>query len=287
MTEKIEIVGIRYCRLGTADLEGTVDFATSAIGLEEVARENGAVYLRGDDRDHNLVYFAGDPNDHTLGFEVETFEELDAAERLLAGAGCAVRRGTDEEAAARRCMGFLNFTDPTGNSIDLTVRPFASGRRYFPSRDAGITEFSHVGLKTDNPARDEKFWSDHFNIRANDRIGEAALMSFDEVHHRLALFPTDHAGIQHINFQVETVDDIMRSYYFLTERQVQIRFGPGRHPTSGAMFLYYEGPDGMTYEYSSGVRNVDADWRPRQLPFKDESFCMWGSRPNIPEFSGD
>ncbi|MBO6783802.1 MAG: VOC family protein [Alphaproteobacteria bacterium] len=287
MKEKIEIVGIRYCRLGTADLDGAVDFAKTMIGLEEVARENGAVYLRGDHRDHNLVYFEGDPNDHTLGFEVETFEELDTAEQILSGAGCEVRRGTDEEAAARRCMGFLNFTDPTGNSIDLTVRPFHSGRRYFPSRDAGITEFSHVGLKTSDPERDEKFWSGHFNIRANDRIGAAALMSFDEVHHRLALFPTDHAGIQHINFQVEAIDDIMRSYYFLTERQVQIRFGPGRHPTSGAMFLYYEGPDGMTYEYSSGVRNVDENWRPRQLPFKDESFCMWGSRPNIPEFSDD
>ena len=281
----IEVIGIRYCRLGTADLEGSVEFACNIIGLEEVGQEDDAVYLRGDHRDHNIVYFRGDPSDHTLGLEVETFEELDEAESTLAGAGFEVSRGTDTEAAARRCMGFINFCDPTGNPVDLVVRPFHSGRRYFPSRDAGITEFSHVGLKTTNAARDEKFWSDYFNIRANDRIGQAALMSFDEVHHRIALFPTDHAGIQHINFQVETVDDIMRSYYFLNERQVAIRFGPGRHPTSGAMFLYYEGPDGMTYEYSSGVRNVDENWQPRQLPFKDESFCMWGARPNIPEFS--
>lgn len=283
----IEIVDIRYCRLGTADLESTVNFAKNMIGLEEVDRENGGVYLRGDARDHNICYFAGDPNDHTLGLEVRTFEALEAAASTLQGAGIAVRHGTEDEAAARRVMGFVNFTDPTGNSIDLVVRPHHSGRRYFPSRDAGITEFSHVGLKTTDPARDEDFWTGLFNIRANDRIGDAALMSFDAVHHRIALFPTDHPGIQHINFQVESLDDIMRSHYFLTERQVNIRFGPGRHPTSGAMFLYYEGPDGMTYEYSSGVRNVDEDWRPRQLPFKDESFCMWGARPNIPEFSND
>lgn len=283
----INIVGIRYCRLGTADLESTVKYAKDLIGLEEVGRENGFVYMRGDNRDHNICYFEGDPQDHTLGLAIETFEELDAAEHSLADAGFAVRRGTDDEAAARRVMGFLNFKDPTGNSIDLVVRPFHSGRRYFPSRDAGITEFSHVGLKTSDARRDEAFWSGLFNIRTNDRIGAAALMSFDEVHHRIALFPTDHAGIQHINFQVESIDDIMRSHYFLTARQVQIRFGPGRHPTSGAMFLYYEGPDGMTYEYSSGVRNVDENWRPRQLPFKNESFCMWGAQPNIPEFSND
>src|SRR5438132_5229302 len=42
-------------------------------------------------------------------------------------------------------------------------------------------------------------------------------------------------------------DDIMRSYYFLREQNVRIRFGPGRHPTSGAMFLYFEGPDGMKH----------------------------------------
>ncbi len=282
----IEIVDIRYCRLGTADLESTVDFAKSMIGLEEVDRADGQVYLRGDDRDHNICYFAGDPADHTFGLEVETFEALDAAANTLEAAGVNVRRGSDDEATARRVMGFINFRDPTGNSVDLVVRPFHSGRRYFPSRDAGITEFSHIGIKTDDPVRDERFWSGLFNIRANDRIGDAALMSFDEVHHRIALFPTDHAGIQHINFQVESIDDIMRSHYFLTERQVAIRFGPGRHPTSGAMFLYYEGPDGMTYEYSSGVRNVDETWRPRQLPFTDESFCMWGAHPNIPEFSG-
>lgn len=283
----IEIVDIRYCRLGTRDVDGAVRFATEMIGLEMVGRENGAAYVRGDDRDHNICYFPGDPADTTLGLEVRTFDALDAAEAQLNGVGFETRRGNEAEAAARRCMGFVNFRDPTGNSVDLVVRPFASGRRYFPARDAGITEFSHVGLKTTDPARDEAFWTTHFNIRVNDRIGPAPLMSFDAVHHRIALFPTDHAGIQHINFQTESIDDIMRSFYFFRDRQIRISFGPGRHATSGAMFLYYDGPDGMTYEYSSGVRLVDESWRPRQFPFTDESFCVWGSRPEIGEFRAD
>jgi 2,3-dihydroxy-p-cumate/2,3-dihydroxybenzoate 3,4-dioxygenase len=283
----IEIVDIRYCRLGTADLDGAVRFATELIGLELVGRENGAAYVRGDDRDHNICYFEGDPVDQTLGLEVRTFDELAAAETALQAAGAEPQRGNDDDAAARRCMGFINFHDPTGNSIDLVVRPFHSGNRYFPGRDAGITEFSHVGLKTTDAPRDEVFWTTLFNFRANDWIGTAPLMSFDEVHHRVALFPTDHAGIQHINFQTESLDDIMRSYYIFRDRQIRIRFGPGRHATSGAMFLYYEGPDRLIYEYSSGVRMVDETWRPRQLPFTNESFCVWGSRPDIDEFQAD
>jgi len=31
----------------------------------------------------------------------------------------------------------------------------------------------------------------------------------------------------------------------------------------------------------------EASYRPRQFPFAPESFCMWGSRPDIPEFRAD
>ena len=115
----IEIVDIRYCRLGTADLDETVRFATELIGLELVDRENGAAYVRGDDRDHNICYLEGDPADQTLGFEVRTLDELAAAETTLQAAGVETRRGSDDEAAARRCMGFINFNDPTGRAPGL------------------------------------------------------------------------------------------------------------------------------------------------------------------------
>lgn len=281
----IRIVDLRYVRLGTGDLNRAVTFATEIIGLELVGRENGRAYLRGDDRDHNVSYFEGDPNDHTTGLEVESFEKLEDAASELETVGVEVRRGTERECAERRVMGFINFHDPTGNSFDLVVRPFHSGRRYFPSRDAGITEFSHIGLRTSDAPRDEKFWTSHFNIRPNDWIGTAPLLSFDQVHHRMALFPSNQPGIQHVNFQVQTVDDVMRSHYFLRDRQVRIVFGPGRHATSGARFLYFEGPDGVIYEYSCGVRLIeDPDYRPRQFPFTAESFCVWGAKPDIPEF---
>lgn len=281
----IPLVDLRYVRLGTDDPEGCVAFATGMIGLELVRREDGRAYLRGDDRDHNIVYVKGDPAEQAVGFEIEHEADFRAAPERLAAAGVAVRRGTPDECRDRRVQAFVAFRDPTGNPIELVFRPFHSGRRFFPSRDAGITEFSHIGLKTTDAARDEKFWTGLFNIRANDWIGPAPLMSFDHVHHRLALFPAKEPGVQHINFQVAGIDDIMRSWYFLQERQVKIMFGPGRHPSSSAMFLYFEGPPAMVYEYSHGVRHVKAgEWRPRQFPFDTWSFCMWGAKPAIAEF---
>jgi 2,3-dihydroxy-p-cumate/2,3-dihydroxybenzoate 3,4-dioxygenase len=280
----IRIADMQYVRLGTKDVERAAKFLTEIVGLQPVRREDGRAYLRGDDRDHDLCYFPGEPGNHIVGLKIETRGELESAAEQLAAAGCAVERGTKVECEERRVLDLIRFRDPSKNTFELVLRPHISVRRYFPTRDAGITEFSHIGLKTSDAARDEEFWSTLFNFRANDWIGPAGLLSFDKVHHRFALFPAPVPGVQHINFQVASIDDIMRSYYFLQDRQVRIVFGPGRHVTSGAYFLYFEGPDGVVYEYSSGVRMVDESWRPRQLPFCDEAFCAWGSRPDIPEF---
>jgi 2,3-dihydroxy-p-cumate/2,3-dihydroxybenzoate 3,4-dioxygenase len=282
----IHLNDIRYVRLGTRDLAAAERYATSILGLEAAGRADGCSYFRSDGRDYTLAYFEGDPADHTAAFEVADSAALDAAAAEIEAQKLPVRRGTRAECELRRVEQFVHLKDPSGNGIDLVVRPWESGRRYVPARDAGITGFSHIGLRTTDAVRDEEFWTRVCSARVSDRIGVAPLLRIDAIHHKIALFPSSHAGVQHINHQVSSIDDVMRAYYFLRENNVRIVFGPGRHPTSSAIFLYYEGPDGMVYEYSTGVCSIDdeANHRPRQFPFAPSSFCMWGSRPDIPEF---
>jgi 2,3-dihydroxy-p-cumate/2,3-dihydroxybenzoate 3,4-dioxygenase len=282
----ISLKDIRYVRLGTANLDDAVRYATRILGLELVRRDRHGAYLRADDRDHTLVYTTGAPREHSVAFEVGSLAELDSAASELDNAGHRVRSGTRLECEQRWLDSMVTFEDPSGNNIELVARPAHSGRRYFPSRDAGITSFSHIGLHSIAPRKDEAFWTTTCNARVSDWIGEAPLLRIDPVHHRVALFPSKRNGVQHINHQVQSIDDIMRSYYFLREQNVKIRFGPGRHPTSGAMFLYFDGPDGMIYEYSSGVSMItdEAGHKPRQFPAVNSSFCAWGSVPDIPEF---
>lgn len=284
----IHLHDIRYVRLGTPDLDASVKYATDVLGLEVAERTGKTVYFRSDSRDHTLVYFEGDPRDHTAAFEVDTARELDDALQTLEDAGVRAVRGTAEEAEQRHARDFIRFNDLSGNRIELVFAPHHSGRRFFGSRDAGITGFSHIGLRTLDGRRDEAFWTTLLGAKVSDRIGEAALLRIDDVHHKIALFPSKFPGVQHINHQVESIDDVMRAYYILRERNIPIKFGPGRHPTSGAMFLYFEGPDGMVYEYSTGVRMITEEdektYRPRDFPMVPSSFCMWGARPDIPEF---
>ena len=288
----IDLHDIRYVRLGTRDLDNAIRFATEIVGLQLVAREGKAAYfrsdtvaVRGDTRDHTLVYFEGDPADHAIGFDLADHAELDAVGAALEAAGQPVRLGTSEECERRRVKSFIATRDPSGNAIEIVTRPFHSGVRYFPARDAGVTHFSHIGLYTTNPQRDEAFWTRVYNARVSDWIGDSPLLRIDTAHHSLALFPAARTGVQHINHQVEDVDDLMRSWYFLQEKGVKILFGPGRHPLSTAVMLYFAGPDGMVYEYSVGVKHIrpeeEARYRPRQFPFDRSAFCMWGAEPQF------
>jgi len=273
-------------RLASSDLDASVKFATEVLGLQLVRRDSHRACLRASPgQDHHLTYVRGGLGGEALAFAVENAAALEHLAGQLESAGHRVREGTRAEADERHVEALFSLADPSGNRLEL-VRASPTGDAWVEARDAGITSFSHVGLRTQDARRDEQFWTRRLGAQVSDWIGEAPLLRLDAVHHRLALFPSARPGIQHVNFQVAGVDDVMRSYYFLRERGVRIVFGPGRHPTSSAIFLYFEGPDSTVYEYSTGVRLIsDATiWEPRRFPFAASSFCMWGSRPDIPEF---
>jgi 2,3-dihydroxy-p-cumate/2,3-dihydroxybenzoate 3,4-dioxygenase len=283
----IDLRRIRYVRIGTPDLDEATNFATRILGLQPAGRERGMAYFRSDWRDHTICYVEGDPAQHATAFEVSHTDDLDAIGAELERHGHRVRRGTTAEREARRVRDFITFDDPSGNTMEIVWRAQDGTRRYFPTRDCGINEFSHIGLRTTNAARDEAFWTQIFNGRVSDWIGDAPLLRFNPVHHTIALFPSTYAGVQHINHQVDSIDDVMRSWYFVREqRGCKVVFGPGRHASSGAMFLYFEGLDGMVYEYSTGVMiiNDEANYVPRSFPFTAEAFCLWGAKPDITEF---
>lgn len=282
----IRLRDVCYVRLGTRDLTGATRYATDVLGLEIGEEAGAAAYFRSDQREHTLCWFEGDPADQTVAFEVDTRAELDAAATLLESIGHPVHVGTAAEADLRKVRAFMAFRDPTGNRIELAWRPAMGGRRFRGTRDAGITGFSHVGLCTTDAARDERFWTTVCNARVSDRIGDAPLLRIDEIHHKIALFPTNRAGIQHINHQVESTDDVQRSHAHIRGLGIPVVFGPGKHPTSSARFLYFEGPDGMVFEYSSGVRSIADEllYRERQFEFGPKGFCEWGAKPDIREF---
>ncbi len=276
----ITLTDIAYVRSGVADLEAATRFATGIVGLELVTpTEVGVAHLRADGRHHCLALVEGPSGVISSGFTVGGPDALDAAETELERSGISVHRGSAAEARSRRVREFIAFDDPFGNRLELVSQQETVARPVAFSRAAGITEFGHLCLDAPDVHEAYRFWSTRFNARVSDWLGDAAcLMRIDPVHHKLAVFRGDEPGLCHMNFQVETIDDVFRNWHFLVEHDVEIEMGPGRHPQSGAIFLYFLGPEGFTYEYSFGVRRIedDAAWVPRTFdPAEPGSIDMW------------
>jgi 2,3-dihydroxy-p-cumate/2,3-dihydroxybenzoate 3,4-dioxygenase len=284
----IAIEQLCYVRLGTRDLVPAVHFAQRILGLELVEQDDAQAAFRSDFRDHRLVFTKDLRPTQTVGFELRDTETLERAADTLAHNGYDVTRGSAEAAARRKVKTFLSFNDASGVAIDLVVRPLHSGWRYFPSRDAGVTGFEAVALRSSSIAKSEALWTRVLSGKVSDWVGDAAYIRFDNAHHRLALHPSSSGGVLAVEFGVESVDQLMQSSYFLQDQQVRIAHGPGRRPASSQMFVTFAGPDGVLFSYvAEGCTIEESTHRPRQFPRRAQSFCAWGARSDVPEFNTD
>jgi 2,3-dihydroxy-p-cumate/2,3-dihydroxybenzoate 3,4-dioxygenase len=276
----ITLTDIAYVRSGVTDLDAAVRFATDIVGLELAGpAEVGVAHLRADHRHHCLALVQGPSGVLSSGFSVADSDALAAAETELERAGTTVHRGSAAQARSRRVREFIAFDDPFGNRLELVSQQETVTRPVAFARPAGITEFGHLCLDAPDVHEAYRYWSTRFNGRVSDWLGDkACLIRIDPVHHKLAVFQGDRPGLCHMNFQVATIDDVFRNWHFLVDHGVQIEMGPGRHPQSTAIFLYFLGPEGFTYEYSFGVRRIEDDeaWSPRTFdPDELGSIDMW------------
>jgi 2,3-dihydroxy-p-cumate/2,3-dihydroxybenzoate 3,4-dioxygenase len=276
------LIQLCYVRLAVRHPQPAAAFATDVLGLQPVP-DKQALLFRSDDRYHTLC-LEPDSAISSIGIEIADEAALNRVAQVLKQEGFAAREATAEECARRFVRGALIVADATGNEIELVLRPAQSGRRYFPSRDAGVTGLQSVALRSRALEDDLRLWTTILGAEVSDRAGDVTYLRFDRKHHRIALYPSDRAGIVYVSYGVESMDAIMQSNYFVQERQIKIVHGPGREPASGQIFLRFEGPEGHVFSYAYGLNDIGPDHHPRQFSAHPSSLCEWGSEcQDIPE----
>jgi 2,3-dihydroxy-p-cumate/2,3-dihydroxybenzoate 3,4-dioxygenase len=280
------VVSVCYVRLSATELPASARFAADIFGLERVAEKNGEIAFRSDNRFRTLSFSNGVGEGSSVGIEVWDEQALEDIANRLSQGGFVANRATDHDCQLRYVQAALLAMDGSGNSVDLVARPTQSGRRYFPSRDAGITQLHGVGMRSTDLGRDLQFWKE-LGAEVSDWVGDIAYLRIDGLHHRIALYPAKRRGLLYAAFEVETLDNIMHNSYFMQERQIRIVQGPGREPCSKQIFLHVEGPDGVIFSYVNGMSAIGPLRRPaRQFPLVPESLCDWGSEAkDVPELS--
>ena len=280
------ITSVCYVRLAVSEPSVSARFVSDIFGLQRVADQDGEIAFRSDDRFRTVSLGQNAADGASVGIEVWDDTALAEIGGRLRALGFTVQEASDSECKRRYVQSALLTEDASGNRIDLAVRPARSGRRYFPSRDAGIVAFHGVGLRSTDHAHDLAFWR-ALGAEVSDWVGDIAYLRIDGLHHRIALYPSNRNGLLYAAFEVEALDQIMQNSYFMQESQIRIVQGPGREPASRQMFLHVEGPDGLIFSYVNGMAELDGKPRlARQFPLAASSLCDWGSESkDVPELS--
>jgi 2,3-dihydroxy-p-cumate/2,3-dihydroxybenzoate 3,4-dioxygenase len=280
---------IRYSKLGyvelnVTDLKASTEFYESVVGLQYVAAGScGQVFLRCEEEHHSVVlHQAVDPGLKVVGWMLADKSQFDLLHARLDEAKVPFRELSRDELASRQLERCTRMVEPlSGVTFEFYIRTDGKAYQFEPSV-AKIQRIGHAVIKTAHYAQVNKFMRDVLNFVESDVI-EDGITFFrcfpSPYHHGFGVGNAATNGWHHINFMVTEIDDIGRALARLRKASVPIVFGPGRHPASGSVFLYWLDPDGMTVEYSFGMEEFPESGArpPRLFPRSPDSLDSWGS----------
>jgi 2,3-dihydroxy-p-cumate/2,3-dihydroxybenzoate 3,4-dioxygenase len=286
-----ETMSHRYSKLGyialnVSNIERSIQFYEGIFGLQANGEgADGARFLRCSKDHHNVVLFQGAPGLKRIGWQLESERELQVLAATLNKNGLAIQEVDADERNSLRQGPTIRFTDPfTGATHEYYSKMAEADDDWHPTV-AKIQRLGHVVLKAPRYEEALRFYQDVLNFRISDRIGERAtfMRCFPSpFHHSLGLNNGTDGAFHHVNFMVSEIDDIGKAMWRLKNNNVPIMWGPGRHPPSGSVFLYFLDPDGLTVEYSFGMEEFPEqgarDYRVLP-PVLSESGDFWGAPP--------
>jgi 2,3-dihydroxy-p-cumate/2,3-dihydroxybenzoate 3,4-dioxygenase len=273
-----------YVALNVTDIGRARAFYENLLGLKPSGEgPGGEAFFRCSHDHHNLVlYPAAEPGLKRIGFEMADEEALDAMARQFQSHGVDEIEVDPAECHALHIHRALRITEPgTGATLEFYGRMRQFSDPFQPTL-AKIQRLGHVVLRVAEFEAACDFFVRVLGFRISDLIdGQACFMRPhpSPYHHGIALIKGAKAQLHHVNFMVSEIDDIGRAIARFGKNGVRVVYGPGRHPPSDSVFLYFLEPDGLTLEYSYGMEEFPANdpRKPRLFEPVRESYDYWAS----------
>jgi hypothetical protein len=90
-------------------------------------------------------------------------------------------------------------------------------------------------------------------------------------------------ALNHIAFDVSSVDELMRGLARMHENGIKLSWGPGRHTAGNNTFSYFITPNGNAVEYTSDLEEVDeTTWQPQVYEPGPSTIDQWGTVGSSP-----
>jgi len=127
-------------------------------------------------------------------------------------------------------------------------------------RDRPI-QLSHVVLNSKDADAAERFAVENLGFKVSDRTRHMTFVRCNRKHHCVAYARAGFASLNHIAFELESLEEVMRGIGRLRDAGYPAVWGPGRHGPGNNVFGYFIGPHGGVVEYTAEVSEVGDDYR--------------------------
>jgi catechol 2,3-dioxygenase-like lactoylglutathione lyase family enzyme len=145
-------------------------------------------------------------------------------------------------------------------------------------------KYQHITLATTDVPRMVAFYTGVIGFRISDQLadGRFAWLRSNRDHHTLAIVQTGVSGdIDHYSFDLAEWEDFKAWCDRLTDENVEVAWGPGRHGPGNNLFVFFDDPAGNHIELSAEMEKFHDDratyvarrWEP--IP---NSVNLWGGQ---------
>lgn len=273
-------------------------FGKDAIGLHVDELDRDVTRFRMDDHECRFLLRRGPAEDVTaLGWQVDDHETFEVILGRARTAGVPISEGSAEECALRGVERLWRFPGPKGIATEVftlartTATPLRMLQSGFVFGDAGM---GHVAITSKHPEQIRNYFDTIFDARLSDWVHEnisgvqlrIRFLRTDERHHSVAVAGVHglaidpiRTSIQHLNVQVESLDDLLASYERVVNLGFHMQWSVGQHTNDRELSYYCVTPSGFEWEVGWNPIVVTPELEERWVPRTYDSISIWGHTP--------
>jgi catechol 2,3-dioxygenase-like lactoylglutathione lyase family enzyme len=279
------ITGLRSVALGVENFDEALDFYAGLWGLVTVAQTAEAAWLASPTDPAAFLLRLRKVEAKRLdliGLTAGTRANVDALAARLAAADVRIDRHPADLDSPGGGYGF-RFFDCDGRLIEVAadVAPRAIGNGNIGGAIKGApVNLSHVVLNTLDVSATRAFYQDMLGFQLSDWLEDRMcfLRCASPKHHIIAIAQGPHVSLNHVAYDVGTIDAQMRATGRLKRAERKLIWGPGRHFIGNNTFSYFIDPAGNVCEFTSELEEItDPDWQPRKVGMSPEFQDQWGT----------
>ncbi|SDH84264.1 VOC family protein [Alteribacillus bidgolensis] len=284
----LEITHLRHISLITPNLEEQVHFYEELWGLDKVFEDEDNAHLRGAGPEHHILHLQrGERRGiHHIAFGMIDKQAVDQAAVYLKEKGLQIVEppGYLDEIGG----GYgLRFVDYENRCIELSAWVDIHTGFWSKKIDANPLFLNHIVLNTTDIHRTMEFFTEVLGFKVSDwSEDQMVFLRCNKNHHSIALNQADHASVNHIAYEVDGVDEVMRGISNIRKNGYQEIWGPGRHGPGNNIFCYFQDPGGFVMEYTCYLSTIEDEktWRAQVWKRVPHLMDRWGTAgPPKPE----